>query len=349
MKRIRLKTTLEKIMKLDEGFMHSMQDAMNVLRTRGPHEATEAIRRAMSGQVASPFSSDTEANRPIDESTTTTGTFTTHRFASAAGERDYKLYMPRASTQETAMPLIVMLHGCTQDADDFAAGTQMNALADTHGFIVAYPVQPQRANASKCWNWFKPADQLRDAGEPSLIAGITREIIGRHAVDPARVYVAGLSAGGAMTAIMIRAYPDLYAAACVHSGLAAGSARDLPSALGAMKGGKRSSPAESPKRPVIVFHGDADKTVHPSNAADVMRGFDGQSIVVERPAKEGERASTVELLVSANGVSGERWTIHGAPHAWAGGSRRGTYTDAGGPDASAEMLRFFLEHPMNKC
>lgn len=329
-------------MKLDEGFMHSMQDAMNLLRTRGPHEATEAIKRAMTGQASAPVASDYETSQAAN--------FTTHKFVNAAGQRDYKLYVPTALKPTSTVPLVVMLHGCTQDSDDFAAGTQMNMLAESHGFIVAYPVQPQRANPSKCWNWFTPADQRRDAGEPSLIAGITRDIMSRHAIDSSRVYVAGLSAGGAMAAIMIRAYPDLYAAAGVHSGLAAGSARDLPSALGAMKGGKsgRHAPGELPKRPMIVFQGDNDKTVHPSNAAELMRGFDGQSIVIDHAAKEGRRASTVERFVSANGVSGECWTVHGAPHAWAGGSQRGTYTDASGPDASAEMLRFFFDHPMTK-
>jgi len=254
------------------------------------------------------------------------------------------------------MPLVVMLHGCTQDADDFAAGTQMNALAERDGCIVAYPVQPQQANASKCWNWFKPADQRRDSGEPSLIAGITRDVMAKHAVDPARVYVAGLSAGGAMAAIMIRNYPDLYAAACVHSGLAAGSARDLQSALAAMRGGKtlRVQVAEWPKRPMIVFHGDADTTVHPSNAAELLRPFGGQAVVFDQHAggdaaraKPGRRTSTVERVRSADGVDAESWLIHGAPHAWAGGSACGSYTDANGPDASAAMMRFFLDHPMH--
>lgn len=323
-------------MKIDEGFMHSMQDAMKLLRTRGPQEATEAIQRAMSGHAPVADTKDNEQ-------------FSLHAFSNAAGRRDYKLYVP-ATRAAGPMPLIVMLHGCTQNADDFAAGTQMNALAEKAGFIVAYPVQPQSANSSKCWNWFKPADQRRDAGEPSLIAGMTREIIAAHNVDPSRVYVAGLSAGGAMAAIMIRAYPELYAAAGVHSGLAAGAAHDLPSALAAMKGGKTGAAREAylPARPMIVFHGDADRTVHPSNAAALMRGFDNQSIVFDDAAsgQTGKRTSTVERVTSANGVDGELWMIHGAPHAWAGGSARGTYTDASGPDASAAMLRFFLDHPL---
>jgi poly(hydroxyalkanoate) depolymerase family esterase len=283
------------------------------------------------------------------------GHFSTHAYSNAAGRRQYRLYVP-AGTASAPMPLVVMLHGCTQDADDFAAGTQMNALAERHGFLVAYPVQPKQANPSKCWNWFKPGDQSRERGEPSLIAGITREIIATHHVDPSRVYVAGLSAGGAMAAIMISEYPELYAAAGVHSGLAARCAHNLPSALAAMKGGTHSAEARraqcdspAPQRPMIVFHGDADATVHLSNAARIVRGFERQQAGADvgRRSGAGRRDCTVERLVSRGGVDAELWTIHGAPHAWAGGSARGSYTDASGPDASGEMLRFFLEHPQH--
>ncbi|MGF6979561.1 poly(hydroxyalkanoate) depolymerase family esterase [Paraburkholderia sp. JPY465] len=252
----------------------------------------------------------------------------------------------------------VMLHGCTQNADDFAAGTQMNALAERHRFLVAYPEQPQQTNPSKCWNWFKPDDQHCERGEPSLIAGITREIIAAHNVDPERVYVAGLSAGGATAAIMIDTYPELYAAAGVHSGLPARCAHDLPSALAAMKGGRRSRQARhamdavtsSPKRPVIVFHGYADATVHVQNAMQLVHGFvarphGGRE---QRRNDTGRRACTVSQLVSADGIDAELWTIHGGPHAWAGGNARGSYTDPVGPDASAEMLRFFLAHPQRR-
>jgi poly(hydroxyalkanoate) depolymerase family esterase len=340
-------------MKLNEGFLHSMQDAMKLLRTRGPQEATAALRHALGGQVqpaptqyrAPQTPQAPQADAPAVQQP---GTFTTHSYANAAGHRTYKLYVPKTYHGEP-LPLVVMLHGCTQDADDFAAGTQMNVLAERDGCIVVYPVQPQRANASKCWNWFKPADQRRDGGEPSLIAGITCDVMAKYAVDPARVFVAGLSAGGAMAAIMVRAYPDLYAAACVHSGLAVGSAHDLPSALAAMRGGKapRARCAEAPKRPLIVFHGDADATVHPSNAAELLRGFGGQAIVFDDAlgTEAGKRTSTVERMKSADGVDAELWLIHGAPHAWAGGSTRGSYTDASGPDASAAMMRFFLDHP----
>jgi len=251
-----------------------------------------------------------------------------------------------------------MLHGCTQNADDFAAGTQMNALAERHRCLVAYPVQPQQANPSKCWNWFKPDDQHRERGEPSLIAGITREIISAHNVDAARVYVAGMSAGGAMAAIMIAAYPELYAAAGVHSGLPPRCAHDLPSALAQMKGGKRprearrakQDTASSPQRPMIVFHGDADATVHIVNATRLVQGFDARQPdgSERRRVDAGRRGCTVSRLVSPGGIDAELWTIHGAPHAWAGGNARGSYTDPTGPDASAEMLRFFLDHPQRR-
>jgi len=230
----------------------------------------------------------------------------------------------------------------------------MNALAERHRFLVAYLEQPQQANASKCWNWFKPGDQQRERGESTLIAGITHEIIAAHNVDPARVYIAGLSAGGAMAAIMIGLHSELYAAADVHSGLPAGCAHDLPSALAAMKGGKRPKQARyvvqdvapSPKRPLIVFHGDADTTVHIKNAGQLVERFDARPHDgrEQRAIDAGRRACTVSRLISAEGVDAELWTVHGATHAWAGGSARGTYTDPSGPDASAEMLRFFLEH-----
>jgi poly(hydroxyalkanoate) depolymerase family esterase len=353
----------------------SMHEAMALLRTRGPAEATAAIQRALRGEGARATNhrSDETVSTPVDAplyrgkineipprvteqgrtDVEDRGHFSMHAYSNAAGRRQYRLYVP-AGTASTPMPLVVMLHGCTQDADDFAAGTQMNALAERHRFLVAYPVQPKQANPSKCWNWFRPSDQSRERGEPSLIAGITREIIAMHDVDPTRVYVAGLSAGGAMAAIMISEYPDLYAAAGVHSGLAARCAHNLPSALAAMKGGTHPAEARraqsrpsAPQRPMIVFHGDADATVHPSNAARIVRGFERQhdSVDEQRRSEAGRRDCTIVRLVSSSGADAELWTIHGAPHAWAGGSVRGSFTDASGPDASGEMLRFFLEHP----
>jgi poly(hydroxyalkanoate) depolymerase family esterase len=273
-------------------------------------------------------------------------------YANALGRRDYKLFVPK-NAGDGPLPLVVMLHGCKQDAEDFLLGTRMNRLAEKHGCFVAYPVQPLSASPAKCWNWFKPNHQQRDAGEPALIAGITRDVMENFDIDPARVYVAGLSAGGAMAAIMVHTYPDLYAAAGVHSGLPYGRAQGLLSALSAMKRGMRAprglaaSVPYAAKRPLIVFHGDADDTVHPSNGRELMQGFEGAlTPCADEIRIPDKRSSTRRRLKSAAGVDGEQWVVHGAAHAWAGGSAKGSYTDGLGPDASAEMLRFFLDHPM---
>ncbi|BAN27138.1 extracellular catalytic domain type 1 short-chain-length polyhydroxyalkanoate depolymerase [Caballeronia insecticola] len=357
-------------MKLNDGFLDSMKEAFARFREHDATGATDVIQRALRGgsPAAEPAQ---EASRPEQSISARLadvlqrfsharpeqtahdvedrGHFSTRSYANAAGQRDYKLYVPSGYDSEP-LPLIVMLHGCTQDADDFAAGTQMNALAEEHNCIVVYPVQPQHANTSKCWNWFKTTDQARDGGEPSLIAGITREVIESHCVDTKRVYIAGLSAGGAMAAIMAQRYPDLYAAAGVHSGLPAGSAHDLPSALAAMRGGKSPTPAratEKPRCPLIVFHGDADATVHYSNARELMRAYGEDMTARDQPSAglAGARKYTVRQTTSPDGVIAELWTVHGAPHAWSGGSTRGSFTDPAGPNASAEMLRFFLAHP----
>jgi len=252
-------------------------------------------------------------------------------FSNAAGRRSYKLLIPSRS-QGRQLPLVVMLHGCTQSADDFAAGTRMNFAGEEQSCFVLYPEQPSGANQSKCWNWFRTGDQQRDGGEPSLIAGITRQVMRDHAVDPKRVYVAGLSAGGAAAAIMAATYPDLYAAVGIHSGLACGAARDLPSALMAMRqGGAGPSAEHRSVVPTIVFHGDRDTTVHPAN---------GDRIVAQSTGTGG-RSSVVRGQVRS-----EHWTIHGAAHAWSGGSPAGSYTDPKGPDATREMLRFFLAHSL---
>jgi poly(hydroxyalkanoate) depolymerase family esterase len=246
-----------------------------------------------------------------------------------------------------------MLHGGTQDADDFAAGTRMNALAEEHGFLVAYPSQCKSANPSLCWNWFEPEDQVRGAGEPSIIAGITDEIIAEYDIDPQRVFVAGLSAGGAMAGVMRATYPEVYAAVGVHSGLPYRSATDLASAFSAMRGdpelqrrrrktGPRSDHAVRVR--TIVFHGDEDRIVHSSNAAEIIEAKTGDTVERAKVRSSASRAYTRAVTRDKTGtVVVEQWLIHGSGHAWSGGSADGTYTDPHGPDASREMLRFFLE------
>jgi poly(hydroxyalkanoate) depolymerase family esterase len=274
-------------------------------------------------------------------------------YSNSAGSRGYKLFIP-SRYQGQPVPLVVMLHGCTQSPDDFAAGTRMNFLADEQACFVVYPAQCSEANQAKCWNWFRTADQQRGRGEPSLIAGITRQVMRDYSVDPKRVYVAGLSAGGAAAAVMGATYNDLYAAIGVHSGLACGAAVDLPSAFVAMRqGGEGADRVVLSDRlpvPTIVFHGDRDTTVHPNNGDQVLE----QSVKTTSTQKRVRRGRvpgghaytrTIHTDASGRGIF-EHWNIHGAGHAWSGGSPAGSYTDPRGPDATREMLRFFLEHSL---
>jgi poly(hydroxyalkanoate) depolymerase family esterase len=291
---------------------------------------------------------------PASEIVPGVGRFVSKSFSNEAGSRAYKLYIP-SSRGKGPRPLIVMLHGCTQSPDDFAAGTRMNFVAEEHACFVVYPEQSSAANASKCWNWFKTGDQKRGQGEPDIIAGITRQVMAEHKIDPKRIYIAGLSAGGAAAAVAGEAYPDLYAAVGVHSGLACGVARDMPSAFAAMQGRhpvpdhKDSAQAGfSHRMPTIVFHGDRDSTVHPRNGGEVIdrarAGGEFQTVVENGNAAAGH-SYTRSILRDAKGRGLlEQWVIHGAGHAWSGGSPSGSFTDQKGPDATKEMVRFFLEH-----
>ena len=273
----------------------------------------------------------------------------------------YKLYVPPPlpGTSGASPGLVLMLHGCTQGPADFAAGTQMNAHARQAGFAVLYPEQTQHANAQKCWNWFKPQHQQRGRGEPALLAALTQHVVADVGADPARVYVAGLSAGGAMADILGRCYPDVFAAVGVHSGLPRGAANDVMSALGAMRSGAPAGAGgPGPVPPVIVFHGDADTTVHPSNGAAVVdaagrRAVAGQGAAeapqVTQGRSEGGRGFTRTVYRAAgNRGALEHWQLHGVGHAWSGGDARGSYTEPKGPDASAEMLRFFRAHALER-
>jgi poly(hydroxyalkanoate) depolymerase family esterase len=342
---------------MPEGLSFTVPDTMPL--------TTPGVLPGLPGAIPSPKEGETDpAVVP------TGGRFVERSHTNQIGTRNYKLYIPSGYIGQE-VPLVVMLHGCTQNPDDIAAGTQMNRLAEENIFLVAYPAQAQGANMNKCWNWFKASDQQRGRGEPSLVAGITRQVIDEYNVADGRVYVVGMSAGGAMAAIMAETYPDLYAAVGIHSGLAPGAAHDMPSAFAAMHQGGPAIPRQDVPTatatgesarivPAIVFHGDRDKTVHPRNADHLLEHYCPAKLT---GCRDDARGSTPRGTVRQGQVPGgyayaqatyrdaggraiaERWTVHGLGHAWSGGSSSGSYTDPKGPDASAEMVRFFNEHP----
>ncbi|HWN25950.1 MAG TPA: PHB depolymerase family esterase [Actinomycetospora sp.] len=255
----------------------------------------------------------------------------------------YRLYVP--TTRQAGAPLLVMLHGGTQDAETFAGATGMDEAAEAAGVLVAYPEQSRSANAMGYWNWFRPGDQARDAGEPGMIAAVTREVIAAHDADPARVAVAGFSAGGAMAAVMGASYPELFCGAGVHSGLPHRAASDVGSAFAAMSSPPRTV-ADAGPVPLVVVHGDADRTVAPANGEAVVRSALTRAGRIEPVRTDGRvdggRAWTLERWSEPGGrVLAESWTVHGMGHAWSGGRAGGSYADPSGPDAGAAMLAFF--------
>ncbi len=317
-----------------------------------PRQADADVIDVEAKEIPSPRPTDAEVAREARQPSAGTGQFMAFSYANNRGQRDYKLYVPAGYTGQP-LPLVVMLHGCKQNPDDFARGTRMNELAEQQGFLVLYPAQAARANGGNCWNWFSRAEQERDGEEPSLIAGMVGQVAASYAVDRSRVFAAGLSAGAAMATIVGARYPEVFKAVAVHAGLPLGAANDVASAFGAMRGGSRSPlQAVGQAVPTIVFHGDADTTVAAVNGRRVVEqsvnAFDAASaqplhVQVAAPQRVGGRECTVTCYVDDAGRARvEAWTVGGAGHAWFGGSAQGSYTDTQGPDASREMLRFFL-------
>ena len=270
-----------------------------------------------------------------------------------AGSRTYRTYIPASTAEGATTGVVMMLHGCTQTPEDFAAGTGMNALAELHRFVVVYPAQSRGDNAQSCWNWFSRGDQRRGRGEPAILAGIASLISKEHGVGPDRTFVAGLSAGAAMAVILGETYSDVFAAVGAHSGLPVGAAKDVTSAFAAMAGNATdaiSQPAATGKTRTIVFHGNADATVHPSNGdAIAKRAVDAGALQTIETSTKGEAAGRRFTCTITSDLQGkpivEHWSIDGQGHAWSGGQPTGSYTDANGPDASAEMIRFFFNTP----
>jgi poly(hydroxyalkanoate) depolymerase family esterase len=293
-----------------------------------------------------------------------TSSFAHAHFTWGAEEYLYRLFVPSERTEvATPRPLVVMLHGCKQDSADFARGTDMNAIAEIHNCLVLYPEQLSKRNGMRCWNWFEPQHQRRDVGEPGMIAALALDVAARHGGDLQRIYIAGLSAGGAMAAVTAGLYPNAFAALGVHSGLAAGSASDASTAFAAMRSGKRKSKVTSEgvnpsPLPTIVFQGTADKTVAPGNADRIMEegvaAWTRAGVPLERRTEVvqsqagGERHSTRIQFRANNRTLMEQWSITAGPHAWSGGDRTGSFTDPAGPSASKFMLEFFLQHTLGK-
>jgi poly(hydroxyalkanoate) depolymerase family esterase len=268
------------------------------------------------------------------------------RFSCDAGARDYVLHLPENT--ETPRGLVLMLHGCTQTPEDFARGTAMNARADAAGMIVVWPAQARGDNAQSCWNWFSGADQQRDRGEPAILAGLARDVAARHGVPGGAVFAAGLSAGAAMAVILGQTYPEVFAGVGAHSGLPHGCARGVTEAFAAMagQGAARRPGAAARPVPTIVFHGARDTTVNPANAAQIIADTLGASPgpqvqTVKTGSAGGRRYRRTTSLDAQGNLLADDWRIDGLGHAWSGGNPQGSYADACGPDASAEMLGFF--------
>jgi len=293
----------------------------------------------------------------ISDAAAPAGTFEWHTHTSEAGTRRYKLFVPASVDGHRPAPLVVMLHGCTQDPDDFARGTRFNQLAAERGVIVAWPEQTGTHHPQKCWSWYDPANQASGRGEPALVAGITREVMAAHAVDPRRVYVAGVSAGAAMAVITAAAYPDLYAAVGSHSGIPYRAAADVPHAIAVMHNGSPDpailayalQDALGRARPALVaLHGGADAVVTATNSRQLAAQWAGVLGLSASPAErttEGGLAVERTRWKAADGSTAiELAIVDGVAHAWSGGSAEGTYTDPRGPDAARLMIDFLLAH-----
>jgi poly(hydroxyalkanoate) depolymerase family esterase len=365
--------------------LDAVGDALSLVRKSDLAGATALIRKALSGEAAKGSESDPTvqpqppasayaptARRPLGETLRALRVrpmiplkrpeapapgpapdlgerFLRRAYRGPAGALNYRLYIP-ANHERRELALVLMLHGCLQDPEDFACGTKMNDLAEEFGLIVAYPHQPRRANPQGCWNWFDRRHQNRGSGEPAKLAGLAQALAKEFDVRRERVFAAGLSAGGAMAEILAAAYPDVFDAVGIHSGLPYKSAADVPSAFAAMKGTAAFDPpllAPSNRHcRKIIFHGLADETVASVNGERILDEVERSDVSLTRSDLdwpiEGGRVSRIALKDADGRPAAEQWLVEGGGHAWFGGDPRGSYTQTVGLDASRVMVRFFL-------
>jgi poly(hydroxyalkanoate) depolymerase family esterase len=338
---------------------------------RAARSAATAAKGATAGSTKSATAGSTEsaaehAARVKAGRAKRSGRWLSAMYRGPAGARAYFIYIPPGIRRNSRVPMLVALHGCTQSAADFAVTTRFNDLADRHGFVVVYPEQTTWSHQHRCWHWYESAHQRRGSGEPAIIAGITEEVIaatGRLRIDPARVYVTGLSAGGGMALVLAATYPELFAAVGVHSAPAYRSAAGSRDALVAMAGHTVVPPpviadgALRPMPPTIMFQGSADSTVRGGNGqriADQWLAFaqlhltdpkDPERITRSRTtsgrAPAGRSYTTTRWYTARGRIMLELWQIDGLGHAWSGGAKGGSYSDPRGPRASTAMWRFF--------
>ena len=335
---------------------HDMQDILGLVRSGQLMDATRRIQENLGGDSAvqheaapdmkditprptllegplPPIQAKPKRTRPATVRTSGANGMTMHQ-----GERPYRVFSP--SVVRAGAPLIMMLHGCTQTPEDFAAGTRMNAAAEAAGAHVIWPEQTRSENANGCWTWFDPAHQGQ-GGEAAILSRIAQDVAARVSAGGG-VHVAGLSAGGAMAAILATAYPGQFTSVGVHSGLPVGSAQDVMSAFAAMRSGGRA--ARIIPIPAIIFHGTADQTVATVNGETLAKAPKGADKPRQRKAEMAGRTVTVTRATGPKGgVLREYWEVDGLGHAWSGGSAAGSYADPAGPDATREMVRFFAE------
>jgi len=304
--------------------------------------------------------------------------FERYSYTNEAGTRTYKLYVPAAlnsNAKVSAAPaLVVELHGCGGDGDEEARWSRFSELAEARGFLVAYPEQDPEANGSRCWNWFLAEHQERDAGEPSIIAGITRAIVQNFGVDATRVYVGGISAGGAMANIMAVTYPDLYAAALIYAGCQYKGGATCTGGQGTLSDEQAGATANAAMGerarvvPIIAVVGSLDREAPPANTEQVVQqhlanddlvddGADNGSVATapaqtDSGQEPGGHSYSIDTYRDAGGcVLAQRWLIDGMAHAWSKGESDGSardqiFTDPAGPDVTTPAVDFFLSHPM---